>query len=230
MEPISDLGGLGCPMARPIGIGFGPIARDDLHPRVGPQPRRQGFRLPIRQQGDRLPAFQIDQHGPRGLAFVQGEIVDAQDAWRAVARERQATDHAEEGLAIERAPQAPTQTHAGRPAQCETDGDQPCDEALRPPSPGGDHLRKPLRKDTAGVLRVGTDKLADAELPSDTGNAPGQIGKRACVPAVNTRAEDGADRTGYDLLCRGHVQGDQRCGVVEMPRVELEGGGLRKGA
>jgi hypothetical protein len=47
VKPISDLGGLGCPVARPIGIGSGPLAREDLHSRVGPQPPRHGLGLPI---------------------------------------------------------------------------------------------------------------------------------------------------------------------------------------
>jgi hypothetical protein len=108
VKPVGDLGGLRRSLARPIGIGSGSVARDDLYPRVGPQPLRQGLGLTIGQQGDRLPAFQIDQYGPISLAFAQGEIVDAQDPWRAVARERQATDYAEEGLTAERASQAPT--------------------------------------------------------------------------------------------------------------------------
>ena len=227
VKPISDLGGLGGPVARPIGIGSGPIARDDRYPRVGLQPLRQGLGLTIGQQGDRLPAFQIDQYGPIGLAFAQDEIVDAQDPWRAVARERQATDDAEEGLTAERASQAPTETHAGRPAQREPDGDQPGHQAPRPPSPRGDHLRQPLRKDPAGALHIGTHKLADAELPSNTGNAPGQIGECARVAAVDTRGEDGADRVGHNLLGRGHAQDQQRGRVVQVPRIELKSGGLR---
>jgi hypothetical protein len=222
VKPISDLGGLGCPEARPIGIGTGPIARDDLHPRVGPQPLRQGPGLTIGPQGDRLPAFQINQDGPRGLAFAQGEIVDAQDPWRVIARERQATDDAEESLTAERASQAPTEPHAGRPAEREADGDQPCNQAPRPPSPRGDHLRQPLRKDPAGALRVGTHKRADAELPSDPGNAPGQIGERARVAAVDTRGKDSADRAGHVLLCRGHAQDQQRGRVIQVPRIELK--------
>jgi hypothetical protein len=127
VQPLRDLGGLGCPGARPIGRGASPIARDDLHLRVGPQPRRQGRGLPIGPQGDRLPACQSDPDGPRGLACSPGELVDAQGPWRAVARERQATDATAEGLTAERASQAPTQTHAGRPAQREPEGDQPRD-------------------------------------------------------------------------------------------------------
>jgi hypothetical protein len=90
------------------------------------------------------------------------------------------------------------------------------------PRPWGDHSRQPFRKDPAGALRVRTDKLADADLSSDTGHAPGQIGARARVMAVDTRGEDGADRTGHGLMGRGHVQGHQRCGVVRMPRVKLK--------
>jgi hypothetical protein len=131
-------------------------------------------------------------------------------------------DEAEEGLTAEQASQAPTEPHAGRPAQRQPDGDQPRDQAPRPPSPRGDDLGQLLRKDPTGSLRVGTDELADAELPSDAGHAPGQISERARVPAVDTRGGDGADRTGHDLWCRGHVQGDQHCRVVKMPRVKLE--------
>jgi hypothetical protein len=60
VKPIGDLAGLGYPVASPIRIGSGPIARDDLHPRMGPQPLRQGLGLTIEPQCDRLPAFQID--------------------------------------------------------------------------------------------------------------------------------------------------------------------------
>ena len=76
VKPISDLDGLWRSLARPISIGSGSVARDDLYPGVGPQPLRQGLGLTIGQQGDRLPAFQIDQDSPIGLAFTEREIVD----------------------------------------------------------------------------------------------------------------------------------------------------------
>jgi hypothetical protein len=227
MKPVSDLHGLWRPVACPVGIGSGTIARDDLHPRVGPQPRRQGLGLSVGQQGDRLPAFQIDQDGPIGLAFTKREIIDAQDPWRAVARERQATDQAQEGLTAERASQASTETHASRPAQRQPGDEPPRDQAPRPPSLWGDDFGKPLCKDLTGALPVGTHKLADAELPSDMRATPGQINERAGVTAVDTRGEDGADRTGRDLLGRGHVQRHQCGRVVKMPRIELKCGSLR---
>jgi hypothetical protein len=222
VKPVGDLRGLGCPVARPIGIGSGSVARDDLDPRVGPQPLGQGLGLPVGQPGARWPAFQIDQDGPIRLAFAQGEIVDAQDPWCAVARDRQATDHAERALAAEWASQAPTETHAGGPAQREPDGDQPGHQALRLPSPGRHHPREPFREEATGTWRVGTEELADAELPSDAGHAPGQISERACVSAVDASGTDGANWTGHEPLGRGHVQGYQRGGVVDLPRVEVE--------
>jgi hypothetical protein len=197
---------------------------------VGPQPLRQGLGLPIGRQGDRLPAFQIDQAGPIGLAFTEREIIDAQDPWRAVARERQATAEAPEGLTAELASPAPTEPHAGRPAQCQPDGEQPRDQAPRPPSPRGDDLGQPLRNEPTGALRVGTDELADAALPSDAGPAPGQIGERARVMGVDTRGEGSADRAGHHLLGGGHVQAQQRGGIVQVPRIKVKCGGLREEA
>jgi hypothetical protein len=57
VKPISHLGGRGCPLASTVRLGSGSVARDDLHPRVGPQPRRQRRGLTIGPQGERLPAF-----------------------------------------------------------------------------------------------------------------------------------------------------------------------------
>jgi hypothetical protein len=225
-KPISHLGGLGCPMASTVRRGAGAVARDDLHPRVGPQPRRHRLGRTSGPQGDRRPAFSIDQHGPRRRAFAQRASVHAPDLWRAVARARQGTDHAQAGLTAERASPARTQTHAGRPAQCETHGDQPGGQAPRPPSPRRHHVRPPFRTDPAGTRRVGTDTRADAALPSTAGYAPGPIGARARVTAVDPRGEHGAARTGHDLRCRGHGPGHQRGGVVERPSVALAGGGL----
>jgi hypothetical protein len=49
VKPISNLGGLGCPVASTVRIGCGSVARDDFHPRVGPQPLRQRLGLTIGQ-------------------------------------------------------------------------------------------------------------------------------------------------------------------------------------
>jgi hypothetical protein len=47
VKPVGDLHGLWRSLARPIGIGSGPIARDDLHPWMRLEPLGQGVCLSI---------------------------------------------------------------------------------------------------------------------------------------------------------------------------------------
>ena len=82
--------------------------------------------------------------------------------------------------------------------------------------------RQPFREDATGTLRVGTDELADAELPSDTSGAPGSIGECARVAAVDTMRAHSAAWTRHERLCRGHVQSHQCGRVVKVPRIELK--------
>jgi hypothetical protein len=119
VKPISDLGGLGCPLARPIGLGSGPSARDDLHPRGGSSPLRQGLGLTIGPQGNRPPAFRIDQYRAIALACAEREIIHAADPRQAAAWEWQATDHTQERLAADHKAQTSTPAGTSGPAQRE---------------------------------------------------------------------------------------------------------------
>jgi hypothetical protein len=78
VEAIRHLGGLRRPVLGTVGIGFRAIPRDDLHTRVGLEPLRERVALAVREQGDRLPALQIDEHRPIRVAFAHGEIVHPQ--------------------------------------------------------------------------------------------------------------------------------------------------------
>jgi hypothetical protein len=77
VKPISDLGGLWRPLAGPVGIGSGPIARDDHHPRVASKPLRKGLGLAFGKQGHWLPALQVNQHRAIGVTFAEREITHA---------------------------------------------------------------------------------------------------------------------------------------------------------
>jgi hypothetical protein len=88
---LGDLGYLGGPMLGAVGIGFRPIARHDLHPRMRLKSLRQGLRLTIGPQGDRLSSFQVNQHGTIDLPLPIGPVVDSEHlgcgkAWRARSR------------------------------------------------------------------------------------------------------------------------------------------------
>jgi hypothetical protein len=131
-------------------------------------------------------------------------------------------DHTQERLAAGHQAQTSTQTDTSGPAQRQTDGEQPRGEALRLPGPRRHDARQPFREDATGTPRVGTDELADAELPPDTSGAPGQIGECARIAAVDTTRAHSADRAGHGPLYGGHAQDQQRCGVVQVPRIELK--------
>jgi hypothetical protein len=70
VEAIRDLGGLRRTVPGAVGIGFRAIPRDDLHARVGLEPLRERVALAVREQGDGLPALQIDEHRAIRVAFA----------------------------------------------------------------------------------------------------------------------------------------------------------------
>src|SRR5882724_6507380 len=123
--------------------------------------------------------------------------------------------------------QTSTQADTSRPTQRETERDQPRRHALCPSRPGCHNTREPFREEAAGTLGVGTDKRADAELPLDARRAPGQISEQARVTAMDTLGPYGADGARHCSLRRGHVQDDSERGVVKLPGIESERGGIR---
>ena len=88
MKAIGDLRGRGGPLTRSICIGGRAIARDDLHPRVVPEPLRQCGALTVWEERDGLAAFQVHEDGAIRLAFPQCPIIHAQDPGRRQVRLR----------------------------------------------------------------------------------------------------------------------------------------------
>jgi hypothetical protein len=88
MKAIGDLCGRGGPLPRPIGVGSRAIARDDLHPRVVPEPLRQRGALTVWEERDGLAALEIHEDGAIRLAFPQCPIIHAQDPGRGQVRLR----------------------------------------------------------------------------------------------------------------------------------------------
>jgi hypothetical protein len=63
MPAVGNLDGAGCPGANALGVGAGPITRDDLHAWVIPEPGRDGQGLAIGQQVDGPVALEVDDDG-----------------------------------------------------------------------------------------------------------------------------------------------------------------------
>jgi len=220
VKPIGDLGGLGRSLARTVGLGFGPVARDDLHPRVRPQPLGQGLCLAVGQQGDRLAALEIDQPRAIRLAFAQGEIVDTQDGGGSARRDRQPAEQAQQRVPAHGDVELLAQPHASSPAQRPGQRRQACRQPCRPPGPGGGHIRQALRADLTGARRVVTEKLPYAELPRDTPSPSGQIRQRTLVAAVDTLGHPCALRTWHPGRRRSDMQHDLGRPVIDVPRLK----------
>ena len=58
---VGDLHGVRYGFAGRLGVRGGTVAGDDLNPRVGPEPRCDGRRLPVREQVDDLPPLEVDK-------------------------------------------------------------------------------------------------------------------------------------------------------------------------
>ena len=80
MKAIGDLGGGRRPVACALGIGTRPVACNDCDARMLAEPLGQGGGGTPWQQGDRLLAFEINEHRAIRLAFAEGKIIHAQVA------------------------------------------------------------------------------------------------------------------------------------------------------
>jgi hypothetical protein len=123
MKPVGDLRGRRRPGACTLRIRTRPVARNDFNARVLAEPLRQGLRRALGQQGDRLMAFEINQHGAISLAFAEGKIIYAQHAGRRRVRRGLATEEAEQCVAAHAPIPHVTEARARFAAQRDTQGD-----------------------------------------------------------------------------------------------------------
>jgi hypothetical protein len=78
---------------------------------MGLEPEGEGFALTIRQEGERPPPLQIDQHGPIGLALAIRPIVDTERVRRGNAWEGQTAQQVQQCVATDGQAQGTAQSH-----------------------------------------------------------------------------------------------------------------------
>jgi hypothetical protein len=92
-EAVRHLTGRGRPEAGGFRTRLGPIPPAPLTSRMRLKPRGDGAGLAIGEQGQRPPPFKVQSEGARAVTLPQGELVHAEDPWRADRRAGGATDH-----------------------------------------------------------------------------------------------------------------------------------------
>ena len=72
--------------------------------------------------------------------------------------------------------------------------------------------------------------FADLQLEVHAILRPGQVCQGAPIVTMDASGWGGAQRTGGVGLRRLHAQGDLRCGIVDVTRLEAQRGGIREQA
>jgi hypothetical protein len=164
MPAIGDLGSGGGSRPCPGGIGGRTGARAHLDARRGLEPLRPGGGGAVREQRHGLPALEIDQHRPRGLAFPQGEIGHPEGRRGGERRHRGAAPQPQERVPAH--PQVPgvAKTPPSFAAPSAAEGDQALDEPQRAPGPGRRDRGQPFREDAARAVAIAAEPLVYVAL------------------------------------------------------------------
>jgi hypothetical protein len=94
MPPVRDLDSIWRSLPDAVGVDAGAVTRDDLHPRVPLQPRRQALGPAVRQQVEDPVLLQVDEDGPVAVTAPPRPIIDPEHArgrawpWRGIATAR----------------------------------------------------------------------------------------------------------------------------------------------
>jgi hypothetical protein len=121
MKAVRNLDGGRGALACTLSVGLGAVACDHLHSRMLPEPLRQGLGRALRQQGHRLPEFQVHQDGAIRVAFPQGEIVHTEDLGCGKRRGRLPAQPPQQGVAAHGQVPHVAEVHPSRPPE----GDAP---------------------------------------------------------------------------------------------------------
>ena len=161
MEAVRDLGRRRRAVPSAFRIGTRPIARDDLHPGMLPEPLCQGRRRAFWQERHGLAALQVDQDRAISVPFPQGEIIHSKHPGRGERRGRLLAEHAQQGVAAHHHVPRVAELHPSVPPKRPAEGDQALSEPQRAPRPGGRDGGQPFGEDTAAAAAIAAKPLAD---------------------------------------------------------------------
>ena len=80
MPPVRDLDRVWRSLPDAVGVDAGAVTRDDLHPRVPLQPRRQALGPAVGQQVEDPVPLQVDEDGPIAVTAPPRPIIDPEHA------------------------------------------------------------------------------------------------------------------------------------------------------
>jgi hypothetical protein len=194
VPPVRHLRRSGRSFPNGVAIAAGPIPADDLGPGVFPQPRREGVRLPVREQFDGLVTLQIHEECAVPQAAPKRPVVYAQHARGGTDERGPLADLPQQRIRAHRDPEAPGQPGSGFPArevrQHPEVGRQLFGAAGVPLDQPGQRLGEHAHRTSGGV----TEPAAGAQVDGDALAAPGRVGNPAHIAAMDALAGVAAGR------------------------------------
>jgi len=96
VKAVSDLHRIRCALPCSFGVRLCSVSHDVLDTGMGAQPGRQRLSGPAREEIDRSMGLEIDQERSVHLTAMEGEIIDAEDAWGRCHRKHGASKQTEQ--------------------------------------------------------------------------------------------------------------------------------------
>jgi len=210
MPPVRDLDRVGRSLPDAIGVDAGAVARDDLHPRVLLQPRRQAFSSAVGQQVEDPVPLQVDEDGPIAVTAPPRPIIDPEHArrraWhrRGIATARHAQQRVRAGGDSQPRREACASLSAHNEAEVALQIAQPA----RPTRGRPCRFAEALGKGSTQAGRVQAPEASDANAQRHWTTLPRQVAEPAGVAAVHAARQRSTVRTSGRLLTCGGDDGE----------------------
>jgi hypothetical protein len=194
------------------------------------QPCCQGVRLAAGQQCHRPSLVEVHQHGAVGVPLAQRPVVHAKGGWCCGVGHGRPPDEAQQGVTAGSQSELAAKAHAGRAAERQAHGREPPGKARRPTRPGCCDIGQTFGKQATLAFLVVAEQAPDAQKDGDGILAPGQVGERPLVAAVDALGLPGAERAAGHGLARPEVDGDDGLDGIKRPGFEPDVGRIRQQA
>jgi len=150
------------------------------------------------------------------------KIVHAEHGGGTKRRQRQPAQEAQQRVTIDPHAELLAQPRPCRAPEGRSDVPQRAGKPLGAPSPGRDDLRQAFGKNPPRTPSVRTEKLPYAQLEPDAEVCPRQIGDRALIATVGASGGTSTPGTVSPGLRGGEAQCQLRCGLVYVPRLQVQ--------
>ena len=194
------------------------------------QPRGQCVRLAARQQRHRPVLVEVNQHGAVAVPLAQSPVIHAEGGRRCDIGHWRSPNQAQQRVAAGVQPELAAKAHAGSTSECQTHSRKPPGEARRLARPRCCDGGQAFGEKTALAPGVVAKQTSNAQPDRDGILAPGQIGERPFVAAMDAFGSPAAKRASRRSLARVKVDGDGGLGGLKRPGFEPDVGRIRQQA